>query len=396
MDVDSPDDLPSEDECFKRCELFSQLTNTNNALAMMFLQQVSWNLEAAVERFYETMGGLPERSRPQPQSWSSAPVIDLTSDSDELVVAKEGEETEEVVDKQHAHLFRLLSWNIDGLSVQSRDFRTPAVVALIRSEKFHVVCLQEVVKESLAYIKEQLTSLYEVFHPQDVQRRDYFPIICILKHSGLSILPDTFKVIPFPGSTMQRILLSVDVVLDVPHLLRTNPRARQWEQIPLRVRLWTSHLESCNQFAEERMHQLKRAWGAMQAAIHPGSSSANGPLCGILCGDLNIRDKEIEELGGLPQGMVDVWEMCGARPEAKATWDPRRNPNLQLDHPQSNGPHSRPPAYGMRFDRLHVLGGGLRPVDFELRGLERVPGRSHFPSDHWAILGHFDFAPPPT
>nr|CDS18311.1 traf and tnf receptor associated protein [Echinococcus granulosus] len=383
MDVDSPDDLPSEDECFKRCELFSQLTNTNNALAMMFLQQVSWNLEAAVER-------------PQPQSWSSAPVIDLTSDSDELVVAKEGEETEEVVDKQHAHLFRLLSWNIDGLSVQSRDFRTPAVVALIRSEKFHVVCLQEVVKESLAYIKEQLTSLYEVFHPQDVQRRDYFPIICILKHSGLSILPDTFKVIPFPGSTMQRILLSVDVVLDVPHLLRTNPRARQWEQIPLRVRLWTSHLESCNQFAEERMHQLKRAWGAMQAAIHPGSSSANGPLCGILCGDLNIRDKEIEELGGLPQGMVDVWEMCGARPEAKATWDPRRNPNLQLDHPQSNGPHSRPPAYGMRFDRLHVLGGGLRPVDFELRGLERVPGRSHFPSDHWAILGHFDFAPPPT
>lgn len=90
--------------------------------------------------------------------------------------------------------------------------------------------------------------------------------------------------------------------------------------------------------------------------------------------------------------MVDVWEVCGARPEAKNTWDPRRNPNFQLDNP---GPGNRPRS-GLRFDRMMLLGSrthvgaGLRPVDFELRGLERVPGRSHFPSDHWAILGHFD------
>ncbi|KAL5965792.1 Tyrosyl-DNA phosphodiesterase 2 [Taenia solium] len=395
MDVDNSDDLPSEKECLNLCESFSHLTNTNNALAMMFLQQASWDLEEAIQRFYETIGDSTGRNSSKPQPWFSAPVIDLTSDSDESIVVKEGEDTEvEVVDKQHAHLFRLLSWNIDGLSVQSRNFRTPAVVELIRSEKFHVVCLQEVVLESLVYIKEQLSLLYEVFHPQDTQTRDYFPIICILKHAGLFIPPNTFKVTRFSGSVMQRILLSLDLVLDVPRLLRTNPRAKRWKRTPLRVRLWTSHLESCNQFAEERKHQLKCTWEAMQAAIRLGSSSADAPLCGILCGDLNIRDKEIKELGGLPEGMVDVWEVCGARPEAKATWDPRRNPNLQLDCPQSNGPYSRPPTYGMRFDRLHVLGRGLHPVDFELRGLERVPGHSHFPSDHWAILGHFDFDPP--
>ncbi|KAL5106237.1 Tyrosyl-DNA phosphodiesterase 2 [Taenia crassiceps] len=397
MEVDSPDDLPSEEECLRLCESFSRHTNTDNALAMMILQQVSWDLEAAVQRFHELTGDSVGRSSSKPQSWPSAPIIDLTSDSDESVVIREEEDMEEeLADKQHAHLFRLLSWNIDGLSVPSRNFRTSAVVALIRNEKFHVVCLQEVVRESLVYIKEQLSSLYEVFHPQDTQKRDYFPIICVLKHTGLVILPNTFKVIRFSGSVMQRILLSLDLVLDVPRLLRTNPRAKQWKQTPLRVRLWTSHLESCNQFVEERKNQLKRTWEAMQDAIRPGSSSTDAPLCGIFCGDLNIRDKEIRELGGLPEGMVDVWQVCGARREAKATWDPRRNPNLQLDHPQSSGPLSRPPAEGMRFDRMHVLGHGLHPVDFELRGLERVPGHSHFPSDHWAILGHFDFDPPPA
>lgn len=64
----------------------------------------------------------------------------------------------------------------------------------ICSEKFHVVCLQEVVQESLVYIKEQLSSLYEVFHPQDVRTRDYFPIICVFKHAGLFIPSNTFKV----------------------------------------------------------------------------------------------------------------------------------------------------------------------------------------------------------
>lgn len=102
---------------------------------------------------------------------------------------------------------------------------------------------------------------------------------------------------------------------------------------------------------------------------------------------------QIKDLGGVPSGMVDIWESCGARPEAKATWDPRRNPNLQLDNPEPTNKRKNA-AYGMRFDRMYLLGHGLKPMDFELRGLERVPRRSHFPSDHWAILGHFDLQNP--
>lgn len=61
--------------------------------------------------------------------------IDLTSDNEDVVmVSSQDEETEKkfaTTDHQHAHLFRLLSWNIDGLSRPSRAFRTPEVINLI-------------------------------------------------------------------------------------------------------------------------------------------------------------------------------------------------------------------------------------------------------------------------
>ncbi len=47
-DGDSNDEesgLPSADECLQLCKTFADFTETDNALAMMFLQQHSWNLE---------------------------------------------------------------------------------------------------------------------------------------------------------------------------------------------------------------------------------------------------------------------------------------------------------------------------------------------------------------
>lgn len=55
-----------------------------------------------------------------------------------------------------------------------------------------MVCLQEVVPETLASIKERLSDLYEVFYPS--YHIDYFPIICVLRHPGLSTVPDSFEV----------------------------------------------------------------------------------------------------------------------------------------------------------------------------------------------------------
>ena len=38
-------------ECFNRCKKFVELTNTDNALAMFYLQDVEWNLEVNFQYF---------------------------------------------------------------------------------------------------------------------------------------------------------------------------------------------------------------------------------------------------------------------------------------------------------------------------------------------------------
>ncbi len=51
MDVDDEGDtrgLPSADQCMKLCESFVEFTETDKAMAMMFLQDNDWNLEVAV------------------------------------------------------------------------------------------------------------------------------------------------------------------------------------------------------------------------------------------------------------------------------------------------------------------------------------------------------------
>ena len=103
---------------------------------------------------------------------------------------------------------------------------------------------------------------------------------------------------------MQRILLSLDVVINVPRLLRSNRLANHWVGKPLRVRVWTSHLESCGQFSGERKNQLKLTWDSMLASLRP--DSINPPHCGILCGDLNIRDKEVRLGGGMEGYLIDT------------------------------------------------------------------------------------------
>lgn len=37
---------------------------------------------------------------------------------------------------------------------------------------------------------------------------------------------------------------------------------------------------------------------------------------------------QLDEIGGIPAGIVDVWADQGSRPEAKYTWDLTRNDNL--------------------------------------------------------------------
>ena len=44
-DTDSDEDIPDVKTCDERCQLFAQITGTDTALAMFYLQDRKWDLE---------------------------------------------------------------------------------------------------------------------------------------------------------------------------------------------------------------------------------------------------------------------------------------------------------------------------------------------------------------
>ena len=96
---------------------------------------------------------------------------------------------------------------------------------------------------------------------------------------------------------------------------------------------------------------------------------------------------KLNAIGGVPNGLYDIWESTGSRKECLYTWDCSRNTNLRLNS------KFKPKC---RFDRLYykpvkALGGNeltLVPVYFELEGLEKLKSCGRFCSDHWAIQAY--------
>ena len=141
----------------------------------------------------------------------------------------------------------------------------------------------------------------------------------------------------------------------------------------LQVVLMTSHLESTGACAQERKNQFRQVLNKMQQR----SQRVNV----IFGGDTNLRDKEVASIGGLPPGIVDMWEACGSPLDAKFSWDIGLNDNL--DWPPGRG---KPKC---RFDRLFLRRShqaSLVPQRFEFVGKSRLPGCDRFPSDHWGLL----------
>ena len=91
-------------------------------------------------------------------------------------------------------------------------------------------------------------------------------------------------------------------------------------------------------------------------------------------------------MGGVPDGIFDVWEALGSDPKTQYTWDRQKNDNLKY-----------PGRYAarLRFDRIyfrHPKEGKnvLKPVSFQFIGTERIPSVERFPSDHWGLLAQFE------
>ncbi|KAI8909068.1 Endonuclease/exonuclease/phosphatase [Gorgonomyces haynaldii] len=130
----------------------------------------------------------------------------------------------------------------------------------------------------------------------------------------------------------------------------------------------TSHLESEKQFSKERMQQLR--WSFDKLHEHAGD-------CGwIFGGDMNLRTDD--DVGELPEGVVDCWEAVGSPKEHEITWDTIQNTNLRA-----------PYKLRMRLDRLYAY--KATPLSFKTVGKEQISHGegAEFMSDHWGLLSEF-------
>ncbi|XP_051574792.1 tyrosyl-DNA phosphodiesterase 2 isoform X3 [Myxocyprinus asiaticus] len=97
----------------------------------------------------------------------------------------------------------------------------------------------------------------------------------------------------------------------------------------------------------------------------------------------NLQIASVKKLGGLPDGISDVWEMLGEPEECRYTWDTSINDNYKI-----------PNSIRLRFDRVFLRtateGAQLQPESMALIGLEKLKC-DYFISDHWGILCTFSF-----
>lgn len=255
---------------------------------------------------------------------------------------------------------KLLSWNIDGLDGRDTKKRTEAVCDVINTRKPHVVFLQEVIPSTLSLITSRLGSDYSI-HYSHTLIFQYFPVILVTKRCSKISVEGTVGSFDFPKSTMGRHLVQLFVKV-----------------CGVSFALYTSHLESMKDFSAERKDQLKQCFEFVTE-----QNELFSKVC-IVGGDLNLRDEEVRDVGGLLPNMVDVWESCGSSEEHRYTWDISANDNLDWRY------NTKPK---LRFDRVYLCPYNrpyVKPLSFELVGKERLPGIGRFPSDHWGMWCMFE------
>ncbi|XP_076083575.1 tyrosyl-DNA phosphodiesterase 2-like [Mytilus galloprovincialis] len=357
-DSDSVDEskIPSREECENRCQKFAEITGTDSALAMFYLQDRDWELDKSVNAYFEETGEnigsapLKKKIKIDGLSFSGSPNGNHSSSSTSPVIKTEW--SPDINDPQPNRI-KLMSWNIDGLCEKAKVKRTQTVGDIINKENPHAVFLQEVVSETL----EVLTTKCPTYHIIEAANQEYFTAVML--KVGVAEMKES-TVIPFTSSLMLRTLQKIECTIK-----------------GVRFLLMTSHLESTKDHASERKQQLKIA---LQHMV-----SAKSDQTVIFGGDLNLRDKELQELKGLPEGVSDMWQVTGSRKEAEFTWDMTRNTNLEW------AGKFKPRC---RFDRIYTRHckpkSVIVPKYFELVGLEKIPSCGLFPSDHWGLLAHYD------
>ncbi|CAN7989445.1 unnamed protein product [Ixodes hexagonus] len=245
--------------------------------------------------------------------------------------------------------FKLVTWNIDGLNDKSIQSRILFVCNTINRLVPDVVFLQEVVPSIVEAVKKYLPRY--TYIPGDVQ--GYFAATLMNKQSVKCI---NHSIVPFTSTKMDRHIVCAEVTFNGSSLLLMN-----------------THLESMAYSSGVRSNQLRKCF--RRCMKEPSDKTV------IFGGDLNLRDSELASVGGIPEGMIDVWEACGSNPATCHTWDMSINDNLEFGDGRA-----KPKC---RFDRVYVRHSQpprLVPVSFELVGLSRLSPEGCFPSDHWGLV----------
>ncbi|XP_078449908.1 tyrosyl-DNA phosphodiesterase 2-like [Lampetra fluviatilis] len=349
------------------CAEFRSITGADRGLAKRYLGRAAWDLQHALNTYFEgdTDPGSSVASAMQP------PPVEVLDVSSDLEVIEENSLPPNLHSASGGDegSLSLLCWNLDGLMEEQIQLRARGACNIIALHSPDVVYLQELVPPYLGYLQQRATSYHII--PADEQ--GYFTAV-MLKKSRVRLI--SHEVIPFPTSVMGRNLLAVRAeVSGVP------------------LYLLTSHLESTVSHTKERVRQLQQV--LQRIALAPSNATT------IFGGDTNLRDKEVSQIGGLPPGVGDVWELLGRPEETRYTWDTTLNDNLKLGGARSSR---------LRFDRLFYQqpltarspgpssppgggGGGVDatvvPRSLRLVGTERL-ACGKFPSDHWGLLAHFD------
>ena len=256
---------------------------------------------------------------------------------------------EEILDsKDDTNTIKILTWTVDGLSGLFTQERTLHAIREILKENPDVLFLQEVVDES--------EPLYEV----SLDKAGYRCVsadVCS-PYFTLTFVKNELSVLTSQRKEYQGKATSIGQGRDM-NCVRVNI----FGNIVLFV---NCHLESCKQSSATRTAQLEA--GIVELMRH------NGPA--ILCGDLNMRDKEAHEVSkNVGDGIfADAWISTGSVKDHRETWVMPGKQSVKC-----------------RFDRVYYkLSHDLKPIEFRLVGKELLesPILSTI-SDHYGIVTVF-------
>lgn len=241
-------------------------------------------------------------------------------------------------------MVKILSYNI-WFSRELRAERLESLVATIQNYMPDIICLQEVVPESLAVLKSTMKE-YKYCFPESLEYA-YGSVI-------MSKLPMKAQYEhDFPNSVMGRKLQVCRFNINDKMLVVAN-----------------THFES--EFKKENAEKVSQM--KQTEFILLNEQEEFGSV--VFCADTNITDSD--EASFFTNGIwSDCWKEKGNKKE-EWTYDYYANENL-------NGKNIG--RYQSRLDRMLYISDNIKCTDYKL--IKGIAGLVQ-PSDHFGILGEFD------